>query len=164
MLKVRRMNTFMKNKKLILPWLFTIMWMVIIFLFSSQNAPESTQLSTVFTQNVIKFFASLMGIDLKWERIYYLSTQFDMLVRKSGHMFVYLILGLFVTNAFSYTIKNKSKLFNYSLLFCVLYSISDEIHQIFVPGRACRIFDILVDSIGILFGVLIIIKKKSKVL
>ncbi|MBR9705029.1 teicoplanin resistance protein VanZ, partial [Candidatus Pacearchaeota archaeon] len=30
-----------------------------------------------------------------------------------------------------------------------LYGISDEIHQLFVLGRACTISDVLVDSIGI---------------
>lgn len=37
--------------------------------------------------------------------------------------------------------------------FCLLYSMSDEIHQYFVPERACRVFDVFVDSLGILFGI-----------
>ncbi len=41
-----------------------------------------------------------------------------------------------------------------SLLAAVLYSVSDEIHQYFVPGRACRIFDVGVDSLGALTGIL----------
>ena len=50
-----------------------------------------------------------------------------------------------------------------------LVSLSDEVHQIFVPGRACRIFDVFVDSCGASFGILIfllitllIIKIKDK--
>ncbi len=39
-----------------------------------------------------------------------------------------------------------------SVLFCILYAASDELHQYFVPGRACRLFDVGVDTAGILFG------------
>jgi VanZ family protein len=35
------------------------------------------------------------------------------------------------------------------LLICLFYAITDEIHQIFVPNRACDIFDFLIDSMGI---------------
>ena len=37
----------------------------------------------------------------------------------------------------------------------VLYSVTDEIHQMFVPGRACMFTDILIDSAGALTGVLL---------
>lgn len=39
--------------------------------------------------------------------------------------------------------------------FCILYAVTDEIHQYFVPGRSCRLFDVGVDSLGILFGALL---------
>lgn len=39
-----------------------------------------------------------------------------------------------------------------SFLFCLVYAMSDEIHQYFVPERACRVFDVFVDSMGVLFG------------
>ena len=42
-----------------------------------------------------------------------------------------------------------------AFLFCVAYSISDEIHQHFIPGRACRVTDILIDTTGIAVGQLI---------
>lgn len=34
------------------------------------------------------------------------------------------------------------------------YAITDEIHQLFVPGRAFQLIDILVDSAGALIGVI----------
>lgn len=39
-----------------------------------------------------------------------------------------------------------------TVVFCVLYAVSDELHQYFVPGRACRWFDVGVDTAGILLG------------
>ena len=37
----------------------------------------------------------------------------------------------------------------------VLYAVSDEIHQTFVPGRAGQIRDVLIDSCGVLAGILL---------
>ena len=38
-----------------------------------------------------------------------------------------------------------------------MYAITDEIHQFFVPGRSCRIFDAFVDSCGVITGILLYI-------
>ena len=46
--------------------------------------------------------------------------------------------------------KNIFLLIFLSALFAIIYAISDEFHQLFVPGRACSLSDILVDSAGIL--------------
>ena len=40
-----------------------------------------------------------------------------------------------------------------SIIICILYAISDEIHQIFVPGRSCQIFDMIVDCLGSITGI-----------
>lgn len=34
------------------------------------------------------------------------------------------------------------------VLFCLLYGISDEFHQSFIPGRSCSGGDVLADSVG----------------
>jgi len=38
----------------------------------------------------------------------------------------------------------------------VLYAVTDEIHQSFVPGRSCELRDVLIDSVGVLTGVTIL--------
>lgn len=35
-----------------------------------------------------------------------------------------------------------------AFLFCIVYGASDEIHQYFVPGRSCDIFDWIADAVG----------------
>ena len=42
-----------------------------------------------------------------------------------------------------------------SLILCAGYAALDEIHQIFVPERAGRVFDVFVDSCGAATGILI---------
>lgn len=47
------------------------------------------------------------------------------------------------------------RMFLITVAICFLYAISDEIHQYFVPGRACRVFDVLIDTSGSAFFCLV---------
>lgn len=68
-------------------------------------------------------------------------------------MIVYLVLGIFVINAFVVSGIRGYKAFFFSLIFCLLYAASDEIHQLFVQGRGAKATDVLIDSIGALIGI-----------
>jgi len=46
----------------------------------------------------------------------------------------------------------KKYLLLISLVFAVIYGISDEVHQYFVPGRIASIGDVIADSFGALIG------------
>ncbi|MEJ2635183.1 MAG: VanZ family protein [Calditrichia bacterium] len=43
----------------------------------------------------------------------------------------------------------------FTILFGMIYGLSDEIHQYFVPGRQMDFFDLLADSSGVAFGAVI---------
>jgi VanZ family protein len=76
-------------------------------------------------------------------------------VRKSAHFIEYMILGILFFNSFFDGIKMKTVTFTAFL--CGLgYSITDELHQIFVPGRTAKIMDVLIDSTGVASGLLLI--------
>jgi VanZ family protein len=49
----------------------------------------------------------------------------------------------------------KSILFLLPWLFGTLYAATDEIHQLFVPGRYGKFHDVLIDSAGVAVGILI---------
>jgi VanZ family protein len=49
--------------------------------------------------------------------------------------------------------KVKLSYWIYAISIGVLYGISDEIHQYFVPGRFMSIWDIVANGLGICFGV-----------
>jgi len=55
--------------------------------------------------------------------------------------------------------KWAKKKFIFGLVIVVLYAISDEIHQLFVPGRFFSYLDILIDFIGIFFASAIYYKR-----
>lgn len=73
----------------------------------------------------------------------------DFFVKKLAHIIEYGILAIFAYRAF-----NKSKL--KTLIFVLLYGISDEIHQSLVPGREPRVRDVFIDLLGGFFGLWLI--------
>ena len=133
--------------KQILSWAFVIVWMVIIFMFSSQDYTNSFNTSKDFTEEIVSLFDNqTTHINTKTFTIKHHNT-----VRKFAHFAIYIVLGILVQNAISLSsIKWK---FTASLILCVAYSITDEIHQIFVPGRACKWYDIAIDSVGSVVGI-----------
>ena len=73
----------------------------------------------------------------------------SLIIRKSAHFTEYFILGMLVYNA---TRLHNKKIY-LAIIICIIYAISDEIHQIFVPGRSCQITDICIDSFGSIVGI-----------
>jgi VanZ family protein len=73
----------------------------------------------------------------------------------SYNAIIYHILAFFSLTFFILISTIKGKNLNYLLLaisISFLYAISDEIHQLFVPGRSGNLQDLFFDSIGILFA------------
>lgn len=131
----------------ILSWTVVIFWMILIFNLSSQVAQQSNQLSTEITEIIVKTFERIVPqADLD---IYKLNN----LVRKSTHFFTYLIFGLFVINALIRSGVYGYRSIGLALLICVLYVISDEVHQLFVPGRGGEVKDVIIDSAGAIVGI-----------
>jgi VanZ family protein len=58
--------------------------------------------------------------------------------------------------------KNLFRTLILSIVIVLCYSISDEIHQHFIPGRAMRIFDVCVDLSGIVTGAGILYLRNGK--
>lgn len=54
----------------------------------------------------------------------------------------------------TYSMKEYDQI-SISLIIGVLYAITDEIHQCFTPGRGPNITDVILDSQGVLVGILI---------
>lgn len=79
--------------------------------------------------------------------------ELNRLVRKYAHFTSYLILGILVMNAFRKSEVMGFNAFLFSLIFCGLYAVSDEVHQLFVPGRGAQVTDVMIDSAGSFVGI-----------
>ena len=81
---------------------------------------------------------------------------------KVFHVAEYGVLGYLVARALGNYGLSKKKLFIRAVALCVLYGISDEVHQMFVPHRYPSVMDILADGIGSSLGIGISIKFKGR--
>ena len=77
---------------------------------------------------------------------------FNYFIRKCAHFFAYLVLGMVVLFAMRKMGVAGTKGILLALAVCVVYAISDEWHQGFIPGRTPKLMDILIDSSGSLLG------------
>lgn len=70
------------------------------------------------------------------------------------HFVEYFILAVLV----SLTLKEHSfkKVFSSSFLWGLFYAFTDELHQLYVPGRQATFKDWLVDAVGVVCGVLLV--------
>ena len=144
-------------KRKVFPWIFVILWMALIFYLSHQPATESNGLSTGITEKIIEMVEKIApAININLGRL-------NHIVRKNAHFFAYLILGILVTNGLRNNEIIGFKGFRLALLICVLYAISDEVHQLFVPGRGGQVRDVVLDSIGAIVGIISMIILLSKV-
>ena len=111
------------NRNFCFYWLPVIGWAILIFAISS--------LST-FPQAVQPIFS------------------FD----KLAHAVEYAIFSFLLARAFKHSQKdNCKKYFRFLAVICaIVYGISDELHQYFIPARTASIIDVLYDSIGAFLG------------
>ena len=72
-----------------------------------------------------------------------------------GHAFNFAVLALLLAWALTTNDILSPEKFRLALIISVLYALSDEIHQIFVPTRTFQIRDLIVDAIGALLGLLL---------
>lgn len=117
-------------------WTAVAVCMGIIFFLSSQDGSGSQSLSDNFT--------SFLGLPLYFVRA----------VRKAAHFLEFTGLAALFFNAL-YRSFGRFRPF-LSFFLTAAYAASDEIHQLFVEGRACRIFDFLVDCAGAAAGIAVL--------
>lgn len=140
-------------KKIIL-YSLLIIWMTIIFIFSNQKGNESTSSSSRFINTFIDIYEKISNNKLDNQKKEYLNQKLSYPVRKLAHLTVYLILGILICNIVLLYDLDIKKIILISILFCMMYAVSDEIHQMFVSGRDGRVLDVAIDTIGSIVGIL----------
>jgi VanZ family protein len=71
----------------------------------------------------------------------------DLVLRKIAHAAEYAVLGALLARALGRP--------GVAVLAGVLYAVSDEVHQVFVPGRLGSPIDVAIDAVGVVAGVLL---------
>lgn len=76
-------------------------------------------------------------------------------VRSAAHFAEYALLGLLSFFAVRVFFGGKRRSVFLVFTFGLLTAVTDELLQLFVPGRVCSFFDLALDFCGFLFGVLV---------
>lgn len=69
------------------------------------------------------------------------------------HIGEYALLGFLFYRAFINSDKVFLKKYSFvlAIVFAIAYGITDELHQLFVPGRLCSFKDVICDGVGSCF-------------
>lgn len=129
--------------------------MGLIFYFSAQTGAQSGgssgRVDSVFLRRLFPDFGTLSP-ERQWELYYRL----DFIVRKTAHLLEFAALG-FALRLHLQAVTRHRPIRRPQLLawgLGTLYAASDELHQLFSAGRAARLLDVGIDSLGVILGLL----------
>lgn len=144
-----------KNIRVVLTVLLCL-WMALIFFFSAQDSSRSSKVSGGFTKTVITLvYRDFDGLsDEQQAEIIRAVSHF---VRKTAHFMEFFILGA-IAFMLLRTFDGVPVFIGIlaPLAFSAFYAVTDEIHQYFVSGRACRVSDMLLDTVGAFTSIMIL--------
>lgn len=127
--------------------------MIAIYQLSAQPAAISNGNSKVIVAQMVDATMKLTRAKITEPDKSKLIDRINSTAREYMHGVVFLLLGLLVQNAVSREGAKGLKAIAISLAICVAYAITDEIHQLFVLGRAFQISDLTMDTIGSMIGI-----------
>jgi VanZ family protein len=145
--------------KRITAWICVFVWMILILSLSSDTAEVSKEKSKFIEQWIKKSIESIQDkLDISIIQV----DSFQLHVRKAAHMFIYFVLGLLLMLALKISEIRGKKAYFLGFLVGALFAAMDETYQNFIPGRSGEVRDVMIDSAGVLIGLVffeLIVKK-----
>lgn len=143
----------MKKIKVI-SFCLTVISLALIFFFSSQTSTESNEVSEGFLAEVLDYMLNLLRLSGDNKKA--LIDTLHFLIRKCAHFTEFAVLGFSSVVMFRTWYRGS----DYKIGICAAelsaaWAIGDEIHQLFVDGRTSRFFDVCIDTLGALTGIMI---------
>ena len=134
-------------------WGMCAAWMAVIFWMSSMPGEVSGAQSSMLVRLLVRFLSAVLGHGMTEQLPL---AAIELALRKAAHMAEYAVLGLLTAGAFIG--RRTSILAGILVPWCIasVYAVTDEIHQLFVPGRSGQVSDVLLDSAGVLAGLLVL--------
>lgn len=143
-------------------WLPAILVMLIIFLFSAQ--PYSQQdlrpeiersfVSDSLADRLDGISFSYAGKEISVDALGGAGF-IEFFIRKAAHFSVFALLGLLLV--YAWNAQKPFRNFLPAVLISFLYACSDELHQGLTPGRTPLVQDVVIDTVGAIFGTLVMI-------
>lgn len=136
--------------------ILSVLWFFVICGFSGENSSASDETSSRVTELVLSVFIrgfSDLGESEKADLI----AKYNHPVRKLAHFTEYAVLGALLSIVFLCFVQTKKRFYLFSVTLSFILASTDEIHQLFVSGRACRFYDVLIDTSGAAAGILLVL-------
>ncbi len=148
------MNKYRKVAVSILAAILLSFLYSIIFSFSAQSGEQSGGLSQLVTETCVELINNFSGKN--WSRMMMdnLANLVEKPIRKLAHFMEYACMGVLVYVMWRPWKKGRS-LYLLVVSWVFVSAAADEIHQLFVPGRYGCMADVVLDTFGGIFGVLI---------
>ena len=142
----------------VLAWLLTVAWGYFIFSMSAEDSGKSSQTSGKVVEGVAGTFVPNYE-KLPEKEKNEVKSKLSLPIRKLAHFSEFAVLGGLILTSVKLTLDRRFNIAYYlafSTLLGGIYAICDEIHQASVPGRAPKVTDVLIDTGGVICGVLFI--------
>jgi len=119
-------------------WLPLLLWAA--FIFATSANPQPYQL---LPANWMQPINPANHTSLSWDEV----------LGRFSHAGEYAVLGLMAARAIAW--KSRAKPIQLAMAWAgsTLYGLSDEIHQMYVPGRTFQLGDLVLDMIGAFLGI-----------
>ena len=145
------------GRKQFLVWFPALFIACLIFYFSAQPADISTEMSDGVSRLLLSIGRLFGFFEGPAENYYEIIERMSFPVRKGAHVTEYLCLYFAVLFALHRWDLRGKRLFWTAFAMTVAYACTDEFHQLFVPGRAGQVRDVLIDTSGAAAGILLAI-------
>lgn len=137
-------------------WTVVVLCAAAIFYFSAQPAAVSNSLSKGIVKYIVDTAVMLLDIDMTTAEQWWLINKINSVGREYMHGIVFFLLGITLHNAVMSSGYRGRRAIVISVAVCLLYGLFDEIHQLFVPGRAFQIRDLLTDAVGSIVAIMLV--------
>ena len=133
--------------------------MAIIYFFSEESMEDSGNRSTGIVEKIMYLLHPDYD-SLKWSMRMEIMASTHRLVRKLAHFAEFGLLGFLSAWLVAYVNRRKKWIRAWlewliPVVFCLLYAISDEVHQIF-SNRGASAKDVVIDFAGAVTGILLL--------
>lgn len=145
-------STLKRVLRVTISLILVTVWMVTIFSMSGQSSEQSDETSG----NLIRTVLSVIVKDydnLSKKEQDDIVKQYQHFTRKAAHFTEYFILGVLIYNVFFSLSFKGWRWYLISAVIGAVYSVTDELHQLLVSGRACQVKDMLLDTSGVILGI-----------
>ena len=128
---------------------------ILIMIFIFQRSALSADLSSLESGKLAALIAQLLPLD---------PGVAEVVVRKTAHFAEFAVLGASLAvnmrdiarmRGIDAALSFSTTSFAVPWIAGTFYAVTDEVHQMFVPGRSCELRDMVIDACGVAVGVLV---------